>query len=220
MDEDRDLVEVLKFELEFLNKGGYGRSPRTVETDVHLRRLSLMHELRLQSKSGCPCSDCVLMQLIPPELRFGKNPCRHIALNVEGETLDSIYRYEDQHEIKRSRMWLLTTIAQLEKEREAHQPAEPSHLDKTTESHVVKEPPLCQNLHPKCADPACPTAFSLARRRQVISLPAPTRFLSAFAETLPKGSPIGLRGMHLVLGSANAARIISLLYKMRYLESC
>jgi hypothetical protein len=54
------------------------------------------------------------MQLVPPELRFGKIPCHQIPLNASGETLDSLYRYGDDHEIEAAlKNWLLTTIAEL-----------------------------------------------------------------------------------------------------------
>ena len=50
--DERDLLEVLKFELEFLEDGGYGRSPQNaLETSVYLRRLSHLHELRFQRES-------------------------------------------------------------------------------------------------------------------------------------------------------------------------
>lgn len=98
------------------------------------------------------------MQLVPPELRSEAIPCRHIAVNAEGETLDSLYRYGDQQEVEEKvASWLRVTISQLEKARELgclvrmeQPPAGAAQLKGT---------PLHQNLHPKCANPACPTAF-------------------------------------------------------------
>jgi hypothetical protein len=69
-------------------------------------------------ENPAPCSECVLMQLVPPEARGTKIPCRHIPLTKEGETLDSIYRYGTQQEIEEAvGNWLRATIKSLETER-------------------------------------------------------------------------------------------------------
>jgi hypothetical protein len=192
--DERDLLDVLKFELDFLAKGGYGRSPREAWRPVYIFEDSPTCMNYDCKNDPAPCSDCVLMQLVPPELRAGKTPCRQIQLNASGETLDSLYRYGDDHEIEETlKNWLRTTIAQLEVQREAHQPdchAQPANPDLP----VVTETPLCQNLHPKCANPACPTAFDWKaggkffrfRREQI-----PPNVCSP-----PKGSPVGLHGVH------------------------
>ncbi len=105
-----------------------------------------------------PCSDCVLMQLVPPDHRFEKIPCRHIPFNVSGETLDSLYRYSDQTEIEETvGVWLRATIQRLEEERAA---ARQAHSKQPTPGGgTLRGTPLYQKQHPKCANPACPTAF-------------------------------------------------------------
>jgi hypothetical protein len=155
--DERDLLEVLKFELEFLAKGGYGRSPRESWRPVYIFEDSPTCMNYDCKENPEPCSDCVLMQLVPPEFRFGKIPCRQIPLNASGETLDSLYRYDDDHEIEDTlRNWLQTTIARLEAQRSV-----PRHDggQSWSSGEAVKGIPLHQNLHPKCANPACPTAF-------------------------------------------------------------
>jgi hypothetical protein len=105
-----------------------------------------------------PCSDCVLMQLVPPELRSEKIPCRHIPFGASGETLDSLYRYGNQHEIEETAgNWLREIIKRLEDERKAL----PRNDTKppTPGGEAMKGTPLFQSLHPKCANSACPTAF-------------------------------------------------------------
>lgn len=117
-DGDLLLLEVLKFELEFLEKGGYGRSPRT----------PWRAPLIFQDSPSClnydsadnprPCSECVLMELVPPEYRTAKTPCRHIPLNAEGETIDSFYRCGDQFELEGAlRAWLREMIRKIEQQR-------------------------------------------------------------------------------------------------------
>jgi hypothetical protein len=158
--DERDLLEVLKFELRFLEDGGYGRSPRTPWRPQYIFEDSLTC-LNFDSKDNpAPCSDCVLMQLVPPERRSEKIPCRHIPFNDfgVGETLDSLYRSSDQNEIEETvGSWLSSTIRRLEEERAAARKA----LSKQPRpvSEVQRGTPLYQKQHPKCANPACPTAF-------------------------------------------------------------
>ncbi len=116
--DDRDLLEVLKFELEFLEKGGYGRSPR-----APWRQQLILEDsptcMNYDSKDNrAPCSECLLMQLIPPERRAEQVPCRHIPLNAQEETIDSFYRYGSQQELEDALgAWLRATISRLEQER-------------------------------------------------------------------------------------------------------
>ena len=120
--DERDLLEVLKFELEFLEKGGYGRSPRTPWRPQYILEDSLTCMNYDSKENPSPCSECVLMHLVPPELRSEKIPCRHIPLNASGETLDSLYRYSDQNEVEETvGSWLRATIQRLEGERIAAQ---------------------------------------------------------------------------------------------------
>jgi hypothetical protein len=156
--DERDLLDVLRAELTFLEKGGYGRSPR------ESWRQPLIFEdspscMNYDSKDHAdPCSSCVLFQLVPPQFRGNKIPCRHIPLNAEGETLDSLDRYSRQFEVEEVfGNWLRTTVATLEEERrasraEGNPPSAPNGGKATGE-------PLSQKLHPKCANPACATAF-------------------------------------------------------------
>lgn len=156
--DERDLLEVLKFELNFLGKGGYGRSTREPWRPVFIFEDSPTC-MNYDCKSDpAPCSDCVLMQLVPPELRSGKKPCGQIPLNTAGETLDSLYRYGDEHDIEETlRNWRMTTIGRLEVLRRTPRTADVKQL--SANGQVTKGIGLHQNLHPKCANPACPIAF-------------------------------------------------------------
>jgi hypothetical protein len=156
--DERDLLEVLKFELQFLKDGGYGRSPRTAWRPQYIFEDSLTCMNYDSKENPGPCSDCVLMQLVPPERRSEKIPCRHIPFNVCGETLDSLYRYSDQNEIEETvGGWLRTTIQSLEAYRTAVQEDHNNQL--VPSGGTLRGTPLYQKQHPKCANPACPTAF-------------------------------------------------------------
>jgi hypothetical protein len=156
--DERDLLEVLKFELQFLEKGGYGRSPREP-----WRPRFIFEDSPTCMNYDCqdnpePCSYCVLTQLVPPDLRSEPFSCRRIPLNGEGETLDSLYRWGDEHEIEEAvRTWLRATIESLEDQRRLpHFGASELGLPS---GDTMKGTPLYQKFHPKCANPACPTAF-------------------------------------------------------------
>jgi hypothetical protein len=156
--DERDLLDVLKGELAFLERGGYGRSSR------ESWRQPLIFEdspscMNYDSKDHAePCSSCVLFQLVPPQFRGKQIPCRYIPLNAAGETLDSLYRYCNQFEVEEVfGNWLRKMIAAVERlggasRAERNPPSAPSGGEMTG----VR---LSQKLHPKCANPACPTAF-------------------------------------------------------------
>jgi hypothetical protein len=114
--DERNALEVLRFELNFLEKGGYGTSPREWKAPLVFEDSPTC--MNYDSKADPrPCSECVLMQFVPPEQRDAKIPCRHIELTPAGDTLETLYRWAHQHEIEDAmRGWLKETIAQLEKQ--------------------------------------------------------------------------------------------------------
>jgi hypothetical protein len=113
----RELLEYLKFELQFLEDGGYGRSPHTPW------RPSLVFE----DSPSClnfndpgrphPCTECRLMQFVPEPAREQQVPCRHIPLTEAGQTVDYYYQYGTQVELEESlKKWLQKQIQRIEKE--------------------------------------------------------------------------------------------------------
>lgn len=113
----RKLLNVLKAELVFLEGGGYHDSSRA----------PWRPQLMFQDSPTClnfdatqprkPCNECVLMQLVPLDLRSRKIPCRYIPLSEQGETVDFFYSYGTQEELETAvARWLKTTIARLEGE--------------------------------------------------------------------------------------------------------
>lgn len=122
MPDDRDLLEVLKFELEFLEKGGYGRSPRQAwRAPLFFEDSPTCLNYALGERKH-PCEECALMALVPEQNRERRVPCNHIPLNESGETIALLYRYATQPEMEEAfREWLRTTIARLELERRQKQ---------------------------------------------------------------------------------------------------
>ena len=121
--DDRDLLDVLRAELTFMESGGY-------EGDVPRWRAGLMFEdsptclNRADPACRHACDDCLLSRLAPREARFNRLPCRHISLDPSGITVDDLYRTASYAETKQAVWnWLRNTIAQLEK----NQPAPATH---------------------------------------------------------------------------------------------
>jgi hypothetical protein len=156
--DERDLLEVLKFELRFLEDGGYGRSPKTPWQPLYIFEDSptcMNYDAR---DDRGPCINCVLMHLVPLEMRSAKIPCRHIPLNSTGDTPESLYRHSEQYEIEEKfGDWLRAAIGQLEEDRIAAQQRRPS--ESASRQETMRGTPLYRSLQPKCANPACPTAF-------------------------------------------------------------
>jgi hypothetical protein len=120
--DERDLLEVLGLELEFLT------TPHRYSLGDPQRPWAILQESPACLNYGCfdydcrehssPCADCVLIQLVPLARRSEAFPCRHIPLDTSGETLDSLYRSCDQQEVEeRVRDWLRATTKRLEEER-------------------------------------------------------------------------------------------------------
>jgi hypothetical protein len=156
--DERDLLDVLKFELNFIEKGGYGRSPREPWRPQFVFEDSPTCMNYDSKQDPTPCTECVLMHLVPPESRELPVPCRQIRFNTAGETLDSLYRYADQREIEEEvHTWLRAEIARIENERKAGS-SSPA-LKTSPGSQSPRGRPLVHEMGPKCANPACPTEF-------------------------------------------------------------
>lgn len=120
--DNRNLLDVPKFELEFLEQGGYGRLPREAWRPRFIFEDSPTC-MNFNSKDREPCSECLLMQFVPEDARKEQTPCIHIPLSLSGDTLDSLYRTGTQQEIEAALGdWLRATIHRLEVEQK-RQPA-------------------------------------------------------------------------------------------------
>ena len=117
--EDRELLDLLNFELRFLEEGGYGRSPR----------MPWRATRTFQDSPSClnfddpvrphPCSECQLMRFVPQQHRMEDVPCWFIPLSAKGETVDYYSRCGTQVELEDALgKWLRQTIQKLEIEPE------------------------------------------------------------------------------------------------------
>ena len=114
----RDVLEVLKFELSFLEQGGYGRSVRTPWKPTSVFRDSLSCINFNDPERPHPCNECVLYDLVPVQNLEQNIPCHFIPLNGQGETIDSMERQYNQLELEEAvKNWLRATIKRLGEER-------------------------------------------------------------------------------------------------------
>ena len=109
----RELLEKLKFELAFVEHGGYGRSVRTPHKPTSpfqdsLTCLNFGDPLRTH-----PCAECVLMQYVPESRKGEDVPCHHIPLDHESRTIATLDAAKDEDVLKG---WLRHEINRLEAE--------------------------------------------------------------------------------------------------------
>ena len=112
----QEILDALKFELTFLERGGYEPSVREPRTALSI----------FQDSPSCPnyaattkthaCAECFLIDFVPPEKREEAVPCHHIPLNDRGDTVSSLGGPGDGVEVQRAmRGWLRKRIDAMEK---------------------------------------------------------------------------------------------------------
>jgi hypothetical protein len=114
----RDILEVLKFELAFLEQGGYGRSVRTPKTPTRSFQDSLSCINFSEPTRPHPCKECFLTDFVPEKAKSEDVPCHHIPLNPEGESVDALRGNQLKLE-EALGAWLRAMIHRLEQKRAA-----------------------------------------------------------------------------------------------------
>jgi hypothetical protein len=115
--DERDMLELLKEELDFIEKGGYGRSVRTPWQPKSAFQDSLTCINFGYPYRAHPCSECHLSEFVPPEGQSAEIPCHHIPLNELGLTVEDLESQDNQPRLETAvRQWLKTRIAEIEKE--------------------------------------------------------------------------------------------------------
>jgi hypothetical protein len=109
------LLEALRRELQFLDRGGYA-------APVGWRPALIFEDSPTclgKPDADCGGSGCPLLQLVPAqireELRDQPALCRHIPLSDRGETVDILYKTATHAELESTlRTWLTAQIKRLE----------------------------------------------------------------------------------------------------------
>jgi len=120
--DERDILEVLRQELDFIEQGGYGRSVRTPWQPTSVFQGSLSCLNFGYPYRAHPCNECFLHDFVPPESRAEVVPCHHIPLDAEGATVDELELEENQQKLEAAvKDWLRKKIKEIEAERAAGQ---------------------------------------------------------------------------------------------------
>lgn len=117
-----EMIERLKLEIDFIQKGGYNplvRFPRE-EPKVFRDSISCLN-LGLKEKIE-PCDECFLMEFVPSEAAHLDEPCHYIPLNSKSDTVASL---ESDSEKQKSALltWLKSTVRKLEGQMSSERPA-------------------------------------------------------------------------------------------------
>ena len=113
--DERDTLEVLKAELDFIEKGGYGRSVRTPWKPTSVFQDSLSCLNYGYPYRAHPCAECLLDDFVPRGERAAEIPCHHIPLDAEGQTVEGLESEENQQLLEEKvKAWLRAKIKEIE----------------------------------------------------------------------------------------------------------
>jgi len=116
--DNRDILEVLRFELSFLQDGGYGRSPKAAWRPPAVFEDSPICPNFCDPQRPHPCETCLLEQFAPDGRRTQAIPCRFIQLTEQGQSVDDFYRTGTQADMEKAlNVWLRAQIEKIEQER-------------------------------------------------------------------------------------------------------
>jgi hypothetical protein len=116
--DDRDILEVLKEELDFIEKGGYGRSVRTPWKAKSVFQDSLTCINYGYPYRAHPCNECHLLEFVDPEHKYEAIPCHHIPLDETGATVKNLETEGGEAKLERKvGDWLRVRIREIEEQR-------------------------------------------------------------------------------------------------------
>ncbi|HEX9425402.1 MAG TPA: hypothetical protein VF899_19325 [Pyrinomonadaceae bacterium] len=116
--DDRDILEILHEELDFLEKGGYGRSVRTPWLPKSIFQDSLSCLNYGYPYRAHPCNECQLIDFVSPDYQSETIPCHFIPLNEAGETIEDLEANDSQFKLEEAvKGWLRTKISAIERQR-------------------------------------------------------------------------------------------------------
>lgn len=119
--DQQDILEILKSELEFIEKGGY-RVPEKEQAEPvstmfadSATCLNYGYPYRVH-----PCGECPLMEFVPEDRRVSPMPCHHIPLDESGQTVEALEEAQNPTGMQAAvKTWLQQTISRIESQRSA-----------------------------------------------------------------------------------------------------
>jgi hypothetical protein len=119
--DDRDILELLKEELAFIEQGGYGRSVRTPWLPKSAFQDSLTCINYGYPYRAHPCTECHLLDFVADEHRSEQVPCHYIPLNEAGETIEDLEAQDNQAKLEQTlKQWMRHKIKEIEEARAHH----------------------------------------------------------------------------------------------------
>ena len=116
--DDREIIEVLKEELDFIEKGGYGRSVRTPWKPKSAFQDSLTCLNYGYPYRAHPCNECHLLDFVSLEHHTAEVPCHFIPSNETGETIEDLESGDNEAKLERKvGDWLRARIKETEEKR-------------------------------------------------------------------------------------------------------
>jgi hypothetical protein len=116
--DDRDILEILKGELDFIEKGGYGRSVHTPWLAKSIFQDSLTCINYADPNHTRPCSECRLIDFVDTEHQREEVPCHLVHLNESGETIADLEPTDNEVKLERQvKNWLRERIREIEQKR-------------------------------------------------------------------------------------------------------
>jgi hypothetical protein len=121
--DDRDLLELLREELSFIEQGGYGRSVRTPWKPTSTFQDSLTCINYGYPYRAHPCAECHLIDFVADTDRTEAIPCHHIPLNAQGDTIVDLENADNQRRLEEEvKSWLRQRIKEIENKNEEEYP--------------------------------------------------------------------------------------------------
>jgi hypothetical protein len=116
--DDREILEILRGEVGFIEKGGYGRSVRTPWQPKSIFQDSLTCINYADPNHTHPCNECRFLDFVSSEHKSEAVPCHFIPLNETGETIAALELEDNEARLERKvKDWLRTRIREIEEER-------------------------------------------------------------------------------------------------------
>jgi hypothetical protein len=109
-----DVLQMLRYELNYLEQGGFDRDRATFGTESPFLGtfacINYGDPLRAHA-----CRECLLHQFVPEDKQTEELPCHYILLSASGETIAELIKQKDPNRMVFAlKQWLRTTIANLE----------------------------------------------------------------------------------------------------------
>jgi hypothetical protein len=109
----REVVQILRFELNYLEQGGFDRD-----------RALLGIESPFQGSFACinfndplrahACHECLLYPFVDEDKKTEEFPCHHIRLSASGETIAELIKSDPRRLVIALESWLRNNIARIE----------------------------------------------------------------------------------------------------------